>query len=86
VLERLHKSNIRNFSIFVGELQDKRYLFSYFEYVGSDFETDSQAIADDPETRRWWKETEPCQITLASRRPGAQWSDMEMVFFAELTD
>lgn len=83
VLERIKKSNMRNFSIYTTELEGKRFLFSYFEYVGQDFEADMKAIADDPETQRWWKETEPCQIGLPSRKPGAIWSEMEMVFLGE---
>ena len=83
VLEQLKKSGFRNYSIFVTEIEGKRYLFSYFEYVGSDFETDMQAMAEDPETQRWWKETDPCQIQLPTRKPGANWSDMERVFFLE---
>jgi len=41
-----------------------------------------KAIADDPETRRWWKENAPCQRQLSSRKPDANWSEMEMVFHA----
>jgi L-rhamnose mutarotase len=80
VLERLRQSNISNYSIYVTELDGKKYLFSYFEYKGNDFEGDMRAIAQDPETRRWWKETDPCQVQLPTRKPGANWSDMEMVF------
>ena len=83
ILERLRRSHIRNYSIYVTEIEGKKYLFSYFEYTGTDFAADMQAIADDPETRRWWKETDPCQRQLPSRQPGANWSDMEMVFSME---
>jgi L-rhamnose mutarotase len=80
VLARLKKSNIRNYSIYVAQIGDKRYLFSSFEYVGADYAADRQAMADDPETQRWWKETDPCQIPLS---PGAKWSELEMVFLME---
>ena len=83
VLDRLSRSNVHNFSIYMAELEGTKYLFSYFEYTGSDYEADSKAIADDPETQGWWKETDPCQIQLSNRAPGANWSDMEMVFLAE---
>ena len=83
VIDRLRKSNIRNYSIYMTEIEDKKYLFSTFEYVGQNFESDMQAIADDPDTQRWWKETDPCQNQLPSRKPGANWSDMEMVFLME---
>lgn len=81
VLDRLKKSNIRNFSIYITELEGRKYLFSYFEYTGQDLASDMQAIAEDPETRRWWKETDPCQIQLPDRKPGENWREMEQVFF-----
>ena len=83
VLQRLRASNIQNYSIYQTELEGKRYLFSYFEYTGDDYEADTRAIAEDPETRRWWKETDPCQIQLPNRQPGTQWTEMEMVFLTE---
>ncbi len=83
VVARLRKSNIRNYSIYMAEIAGKRYLFSYFEYVGRHFDADMRAMADDPVTRRWWKETDPCQRKLPTRKPGAQWSDAEMVFLME---
>lgn len=83
VLQRLRESHIQNYSIYITELEGKKYLFSYFEYVGSDFEADMKGIADDPETRRWWRETDPCQIQLPNRKSGANWSEMERVFRME---
>lgn len=81
VMERLKKSNVENFSIFITELEGTKYLFSYFEYTGTSFEVDMQAIADDPETQRWWKETDPCQFRLPSAKPNDHWSVMESVCF-----
>ena len=83
VLDRLRESNIQNYSIYIMETEGRKYLFSYCEYTGQDFESDMKAIADDPETRRWWKETDPCQIQLPTRQPGAKWKDLEMVFLME---
>ena len=83
VVERLKKSNVQNFSIYVTELEGKKYLFSYFEYNGINFQKDMKSVAEDPETKRWWKETDPCQIQLPTKKPGANWSEMEMVFLME---
>ncbi len=77
----LAKHHIRNYSIFITQLEGKTYLFSYFEYTGTDYEQDMRSVAADPETQRWWRETDPCQIQLPGRAPGANWSDMERVFF-----
>ena len=78
VLDRLSKSNIRNFSIYLK--QPENLLFSYFEYHGSDFAADSAAIAADPVTRDWWTHTDPCQQPLETRKEGEWWASMEEVF------
>ncbi len=83
VINRIKASNIRNYSIYITEIEGKNYLFSYFEYTGEDYESDMKAMGDDESTKRWWKETDPCQFQLPSRNEGDQWSRMEMVFFTE---
>ena len=75
VLQRMYDSNIRNFSIYYHK--ETNTLFQTFEWIGhwkdpnaneeDLFEKDMEAIANDPTTRRWWKECEPCQI------PFSQW-------------
>ena len=82
VLDRLDASNVRNYSIFVGTIAGQQYLFSYFEYDGTDYEGDMAKIAADPETRRWWVETDPCQVPLTpDAAQGARWTELERVFF-----
>lgn len=81
VLKQIRTSNIRNYSIYLQKIEDKYYLFSYFEYVGKDFAADMKKMAADSTTRRWWKETDPTQMPL----PGAAakntiWTDMQEVF------
>ncbi len=83
VMERIKKSNIQNYSIFIHEIEGKKYLFSYFEYIGNDFDGDMAKIASDKETRRWWKETDPCQKPLTATPDGSNWSVMEPVFLLE---
>lgn len=78
VLERLRQSHIANYSIFLREPEN--LLFGYWEYHGSDYEADMAAIAADPETQRWWAFCGPCQLPLASRRPGEHWAPMDPVF------
>jgi L-rhamnose mutarotase len=81
VLATLKRANIGNYSIYLRTLADgKPYLFSYFEYRGSDYGADTAAIAADPETRRWWDECIPCLELLPDRDPGDVWSLMEEVF------
>lgn len=84
VLQKIKECHIRNYSIFLKEVDGQHYLFSYFEYTGTDFNADMQRMAADPETKRWWKETDPCQMPLPdAREKGAIWSDMEEVFHTD---
>lgn len=78
VLDCLSRSNIRNYSIYLKEPEN--LLFSYFEYHGTDFASDSRAIAADPTTQNWWTHTDPCQEPLVTRKPGEWWASMEEVF------
>ena len=79
VLERIARSNIRNYSIFRhGEL-----LFSYFEYIGDDFDADMAALAADPETQRWWAVQMPLQRPLKERAEGEWWHDLPEVFHTD---
>jgi L-rhamnose mutarotase len=80
ILNRLHQSHIQNYSIYLYEIDGIKLLFSYFEYTGDDFAADMQAIADDPETQRWWTLTDPCQNPLPEVLPNGNWADMEMIF------
>ena len=83
VLEQIRRSNIRNYSIYMTELQGKLYLFAYFEYTGDDFEADMKEMAKDPQTQRWWKETDPCQFRLPGTPEGEQWKRMPEVFHTD---
>lgn len=84
VLKMIKECNIQNYSIYLKKIDGKNYLFSYFEYVGDNFEMDMKKMGDDPETKRWWKETDPCQIPLPDAAiKGATWSDMEEVFHTD---
>ena len=81
VIARIRECNIRNFSIHRSEIGGKPYLFAYFEYVGTDFDADMAKMAADPETQRWWKETDPCQRPLPEAlKKGEIWTMSEEVF------
>jgi L-rhamnose mutarotase len=79
VLEQIKKSNIRNYSIYrYGEL-----LFSYFEYVGDDFEGDMAAMAADPNTQRWWDVCMPLQSPVPDRAEGEWWATIPEIFHTD---
>ena len=78
----LKECRIQNFSIHQREIEGKLYLFAYLEYTGRDFEADMKRMAADPETQRWWKETDPCQIPLPDAAAKGQiWADMTEVYY-----
>jgi L-rhamnose mutarotase len=82
VMAKLRECNIRNYSIHRTEIGGKPYLFGYFEYVGRDFDADMEKMAADPETQRWWKETDPCQRPLPEAlKKGEIWTNAEEVFY-----
>jgi L-rhamnose mutarotase len=80
VLAALDKVNIRNYSIYLGPIKPGEYLlFSYFEYVGDDFQGDMARMADEV-TKLWWTYTDPLQVRLPGTPEGQQWKTMEEVF------
>jgi L-rhamnose mutarotase len=82
VMKQVKAGHIQNYSIYLREIDGKLYLFSYLEYTGSDFDADMKKMAADPETQRWWKETDPCQSPLPdATAKGKIWSDAKEVFF-----
>lgn len=84
VLQMIKACHIQNYSIYMRQLPDGNYyLFSYLEYVGSDFASDMAQMAADPETQRWWDVCKPCQVPLDNRLPDEWWSDMEEVFHVD---
>ena len=81
VLQMIGQCHIRNYSIYLRQLDDGQpYLFSYFEYVGTDFAADMAKMAADPVTQQWWAVCQPCQKPLANRAPEEWWAGMEEVF------
>jgi L-rhamnose mutarotase len=84
VLRKIKACHIRNYSIFLKEIDGQFFLFSYFEYAGQNFKLDMQKMASDPETQRWWKETDPCQQPLPdAQEKGEIWSAMAEVFHVD---
>jgi L-rhamnose mutarotase len=79
VLEMIKKCNIRNYSIY----HKDGFLFSYFEYLGDDFEGDMERMSADPRTQEWWAVMKPMQVPLSTKREGEWWAGMEEVFHTD---
>ncbi|MCU0916647.1 MAG: L-rhamnose mutarotase [Planctomycetes bacterium] len=83
VLAALDQVNIRNYSIYLGQIEPGEYLlFSYFEYIGDDFSGDVARMGDEV-TRLWWTYTDPLQIRLPGTPAGQQWKAIEEVFHTD---
>jgi len=79
VLAKITEVNIRNYSIYrYGEL-----LFSYFEYVGDDFDGDMAKMSADPKTQEWWSVCMPLQRPVDNRAEGEWWATIPEVFHAD---
>jgi L-rhamnose mutarotase len=76
VSQMITECNIRNYSIYF----KGGYLFSYFEYIGDNYEADMEKMAADKTTQEWWDVCKPCQEPLKTRSEGEWWADMEEVF------
>ena len=84
VAATIRECHIRNYSIYLRRLEDGHpYLFSYFEYCGTDFSADMAKMAADPITQKWWSCCKPCHIPLADRKDGEWWASMEEVFYQD---
>jgi len=82
VLKQIKECNIQNYSIYLQKIDNRFYLFSYFEYTGNDFDADMKKMAADAETQRWWNETDPTQIPFEEAASKNQiWTRMEEVFY-----
>ena len=76
VAKTITECNIINYSIF----HKDGYLFSYFEYIGKNYESDMAKMAADLTTQKWWDICMPMQEPLETRREGEWWAEMEEVF------
>jgi L-rhamnose mutarotase len=79
VRDLLIKANMRNFSIFLHQLDDGNwYEFGYYEYTGDDFEADMAKLAKHPRNIEWLKICDPMQVPLDGYEG---WAEMEQVYF-----
>jgi len=76
VLDRMTRSNIHNYSIFLRD----GVLFGYYEYVGDDYDADMAAVRADPESQRWWTLTDPCQEPVPTAAAGEWWAPAKELF------
>lgn len=76
VLERIHRSNISDYSIFL----HNGLLFSHMVYSGTDFRSDMNAMGTDKTTREWWKLTDTMQEPLEIRKETEWWAQIDLLY------
>lgn len=77
--QALRDAGIRNYSIWLEERE--MLLFGYWEYVGTDFAADMEALGKLPVTRDWLALTDPCQSPMAEGEQG--WSFLRQVYLLD---
>ncbi|HOF39106.1 MAG TPA: L-rhamnose mutarotase [Candidatus Hydrogenedentes bacterium] len=84
VLDALRSANLTNYSIYVFHADDGLpYLVGYFEYVGSDFESDMARIGELPVIKRWNDTMSKLQRPIDNRKDGEWWAAAEELFHME---
>ncbi|MCU0473634.1 MAG: L-rhamnose mutarotase [Bacteroidales bacterium] len=79
VRDLLSKYHMKNFSIFITQLEDGNYYeFGYYEYTGSNYEKDMAALDAEPRNKEWLRRCDPLQIPLKGE---TSWKKMEQIYF-----
>jgi L-rhamnose mutarotase len=79
VLQMIHECNVRNYSIFLRN----SILYSYFEYIGTDYAADMAKMGADAATRKWWSHVGPMQEPFEDRAQGEWWAEAKEVFHVD---
>ena len=76
ILELITKSNVRNFSIAIRGTE----LYTYYEYIGNDYEADMKIQEESLIMQEWWSYTRPCFL---HHDEGKYYDDLEEIFYLE---
>ena len=79
IRELIRECNIRNYRIFYRN----GLLFSYYDYIGENYEEDMRKMAENTDNQKWWDLVKPIMSPLADRKKGEFWADMDLIFEQE---
>lgn len=79
IRELIRECNIRNYRIFYRN----GLLFSYYDYIGENYEEDMRKMAENADNQKWWDLVKPIMSPLADRKKGEFWADMDLIFEQE---
>ncbi|KAH9484052.1 L-rhamnose mutarotase [Psilocybe cubensis] len=83
VLAALERAHVIDYSIHY--YKPLQLLIANFKYTGNDFESDMNKIAEDEDTKRWWKVTDGMQESFEEGATGSGkeipwWTNIPEVF------
>ncbi len=79
VLKTISECHITNYSIYLKD----NILFTYFEYMGCDYDSDMEKMASHEQTQKWWAVVKPLMEPLQTATPGEFWASMDEIFHLE---
>ena len=79
IRELIRECNIRNYRIFYRN----GLLFSYYDYIGENYEEDMRKMAENADNQKWWDLVKPIMSPLADRKKDEFWADMDLIFEQE---
>ena len=75
IAELIRDCNIRDYGIFCGG----DTLFTYYEYIGTDYDADMKKMAADAGNKKWWDFV--CPMFNISKTSGECWSEIPCIFY-----
>jgi len=85
VLKQIRQSNIEDYSIFYD--QGTSILFASFKYIGYNFESDMEHMAENEKVKEWWRMIDAFQESLVEGATSSEagtppwWKRLEEVFY-----
>lgn len=76
VNEIIKDCNLSNYSIY----QRGEYMFTYYEYIGNNYEADMAKLEANPITQKWWDLVKPLMQPLEDKEDHEFWSSMEEIY------
>lgn len=78
IRDLLKKHQMRNFSMFLSQLGNRWFVFSYCEYAGRDYKADLDALGKNTAYQEWLDGFQSMEV---SDKGDTAWTDMERIFF-----
>jgi L-rhamnose mutarotase len=78
IRELLLKYHLRNYSMFLKQIENRWFVFTYCEYAGRDFVSDMKSLNMDVRYQEWQNASKKLHVSSSNNH---EWNDMEQIFF-----